>query len=82
MVSRRSNNPRTRVALWAKSPRVRSIFDSAKAIWLVRIGLQAMLVGYQFNAKEAILTAKPVQFCQKPCTPITPIATFSLEQFV
>ena len=39
-------------ALCTKSQWVHSIFDSAEAIWLVKIGLQAMLVSYQFNAKR------------------------------
>ena len=34
------------------------------------------------KSREAILTARHVQFCRTPCTPIAPIATLPIEPFV
>ena len=34
------------------------------------------------ESQEAILTARHVQFCRTPCTPIAPIATLPIEPFV
>ena len=44
-----NNNARARIT---KSQCVHRVFDSAEVVWLVKIGLQAMLVSYQFNAKR------------------------------
>ena len=47
---------------------------------------QAKLVTCQFNtigeSREAILTARHVRFCRKPCTPIAHIATLFIDPFI
>ena len=51
--------------------------------WLLWLTSLAKLVSCQFNARRVkrgyFLTARHVQFCRTPCTPIAPIATLPIE---
>ena len=76
----------TKIALWTKSRQMQRGFylDSAELFgWDPPHRLNLYIASSTLGeSQEAVLTARHLQLCPKPCIPIVPIVTSSIEQSI